>query len=388
MAQIYLGREQTDLGGERKVVVKHILPLFAESAELARLLVDEAKLAAQLTHGNVVKVYDLGREQGTLYIAMEYVEGFDLRDLLKSCSKVKVPLPVEFSLLIVTETLRALDYAHRKRGDDGRPLGIVHRDVSPSNVLVSFDGQIKLCDFGIARAIGIDQMLPDEAIQGKAGYMSPEAAAGKSVSAQSDVFAVGVILWELLAGRRLYRSEPGRPPTLEQARSAVIPDLPRRGLPQEEVLLGVVGRALCRQPEQRYASAREMLRELESYVAQSGMLASPLKLGQWLTDHFGAEILERRRAREVSSRSHAQAVEHHSELDSLAGTAVPLGPPASTSLAEFGPHSMEPVAHSIQQPPSGASLAPAASSSRKPALIVVALLVVVVVVLALSRAAL
>lgn len=388
MAQIYLGREQTDLGGERKVVVKHILPLFAESAELARLLVDEAKLAAQLTHGNVVKVYDLGREQGTLYIAMEYVEGFDLRDLLKSCSKVKVPLPVEFSLLIVTETLRALDYAHRKRGDDGRPLGIVHRDVSPSNVLVSFDGQVKLCDFGIARAIGIDQMLPDEAIQGKAGYMSPEAAAGKSVSAQSDVFAVGVILWELLAGRRLYRSEPGRPPTLEQARSAVIPDLPRRGLPQEEVLLGVVGRALCRQPEQRYASAREMLRELESYVAQSGMLASPLKLGQWLTDHFGAVILERRRAREVSSRSHAQAVERHAELDSLTGTAVPLGPPASTSLAEFGPHSMEPVAHSIQQPPSGPSLAPAASSSPKPVLIVVALLVVVVVVLALSRAAL
>ncbi|MBK9001323.1 MAG: serine/threonine protein kinase [Myxococcales bacterium] len=178
MARIYLGRQSTELGGERLVVVKQILPILASSQEFSRLLIEEAKLAAGLSHGNVVQVIDLGREDDVLYIAMEYVEGFDLSDLLKRCSRTKTPLPVEFSLLIVIETLRALEYAHRKKDEHGRPLGIVHRDVSPSNVLVSFDGEVKLCDFGIARAMGVGAELPTEAIQGKAGYMSPEAAAG------------------------------------------------------------------------------------------------------------------------------------------------------------------------------------------------------------------
>lgn len=326
MARIFLAREKTGLGGDRLIVVKEILPLLAASEEMSRLLVDEAKLCASLAHKNVVQVSDLGREQGRLYIAMEYVEGLDLRELLRGCSQKKVPLPVEFSLFVVMEMLRALDYAHRKRGDGGAPLGIVHRDVSPSNVLLSVEGEVKLCDFGIARVLTSADLLPDEAIQGKAGYMSPEAARGDAVDARSDVFAAGIVLWELLAGQRLYRSGQGRPSTLEQARQAVVPPLPARGYPDEARLHAIVASALARDPAERYPSAQAMLDELEAYVGDNRLVASALRFGDWLVDHFGAEIVERRRERERAARELDHPSEHH------AADATPLvHPPFGTS---------------------------------------------------------
>lgn len=379
MARIYLGRETTDLGAERRVVVKHILPVFADSSELSRLLIDEAKLAARLSHGNVVQVYDLGREEGTLYIAMEYVEGFDLSALLKTCSKRKVPLPVEFSLLIVTETLRALDYAHRKKDDEGNLIGLVHRDVSPSNVLVAFDGQIKICDFGIARAIGLEGELPDAAIQGKAGYMSPEAAAGKSVDARSDLFAVGVILWELLAGRRFYKREGGKPPTLEQVKKVVVPPLPMRDLPQESELHALVLRALAVDPEKRYPRAKEMLRDLEAYVAQSGLFASSLKLGEWLTENFGAEIVELRRVREAASHDvdaeGASVDTSEAALDSLSGTAAPLAQEAETAAVA------PPAPPEWMRPPAQLPEVPGAPDRNKKLFLIVLGIVVLIVIM-------
>jgi len=303
MARIFLARSTAGLGGARLIVVKEILPMLAASADMSRLLVDEAKLCASLSHKNIVQVHDLGREEGRLYIAMEYVEGLDLRELLKGCSQKKIPLPVEFSLFIVLETLRALDYAHRKRGDDGQALGIVHRDVSPSNVLLSVEGEVKLCDFGIARAFATGAALPEEAIQGKAGYMSPEAARGDAVDLRSDVFAAGILLWELMAGQRLYRPGGGRPPTIEKAREANIPPIPSRGHPDEERLYSIVRRALSKDPAARYPSADEMLRDLEGYVTDNRLLVSAIRFGDWLTEHFGAEMVEMRRERERAARA-------------------------------------------------------------------------------------
>lgn len=152
MAEIYLARAKTELGVSRLCVVKQILPALAASSDFSEMLIYEAKLAARLSHANIVQVFDLGKADERLFIAMEYIEGFDLNELLKRCSRLRVPLPFEFALFIVGEALRGLDYAHRRVDDEGHPLGIVHRDVSPSNVLVSCEGEIKLCDFGIARA--------------------------------------------------------------------------------------------------------------------------------------------------------------------------------------------------------------------------------------------
>jgi serine/threonine-protein kinase len=227
-----------------------------------------------------------------------------------------VPLPFDFALRIVSDALKGLDYAHRRTSDDGKPLGIVHRDVSPSNVLVSLEGEVKLCDFGIARANDIvlkeDDLRMDEAIKGKAGYMSPEHAQGEPVDARADVFAVGIVTWELLAGRRMYRKE-GELPLLEQAKRADIPALPRKNLPLEDKLHAIVNRALARNKDDRYPTANAMLRDLDAYMSEAKIVASPLKLGDWLMEHFGAELIAQRRARDkmalptesASSEKHA-----------------------------------------------------------------------------------
>ena len=307
MAEIYLARATTDVGATRSCVVKEILPLYAGRADFAEMLIKEAKLAARLNHENVVQVFDLERDDGNLYIAMDYVEGFDLAALLKKCSKQKVKLPAELAFHVVSEVLHGLDYAHRAKGEDGKPLGLVHRDVSPSNVLVSFEGEVKLCDFGIAHANTLavpSGEEPSEAIKGKAGYMSPEHAHGQPLDGRADVFAAGIILWELLAGRKLYRADAG--PLLEQARAAEIPELPSRGFAHEDELSRIVKKALATSRDDRYASAGEMQRDLDAYVRKASLVANPIKLGDWLREHFGEEMLEQRSARERG----AQALEN------------------------------------------------------------------------------
>src|SRR5580700_5705252 len=275
MAEIYLARQKTELGPARRCVVKQIRPELANDPVFSDMLVHEAKLAARLNHANVVQVFDLGREGDRLFIAMEYVEGFDLNDLLRRCSRAKVPLPFELGVHVLCEALKGLDYAHRRADDAGRTLGIVHRDVSPSNLLVS--------------------------IKGEAGYMSPEHARGEAIDARADVFAAGIMLWELAAGRRMYRTGEGRESLIEQARKADVPQLERRGLPAEDTLQRIVAKALARDRSERYPSAASMQRDLGDYAVQARLLTSPLRLGEWLKATFGEEILARRGLRERAS---------------------------------------------------------------------------------------
>ena len=329
MADIFLAKVSSDLGASRLVVIKEVLPKLAGSAEFAEMLVSEAKLASLLSHANVVKVEDLGREAGALFIAMEYVEGIDLRELLRGCARRKLALPVEFSLRVVIETLKGLDYAHRARGEDGARLGLVHRDVSPSNVLLSFEGEVKVCDFGIARANPLAADLSEDAIVGKAGYMSPEHARGDALDARADVFAAGIILWELLAGRRLYKAKEGER-LLDAARRAEVPTLEERELPGEAELHAIVTRALHTDRADRYATAAAMLFDLEEYAARSRMMASPIRFGEWLLENFGRELVSTRRARtlvlEALSRGPAAVIEpiHEANDDDVTPTSFPV----------------------------------------------------------------
>jgi serine/threonine protein kinase len=304
MADIYLARADTALGGSRLCVVKQILNEFGRDAQFERALVDEAKLAARLTHANVVQVFDLGRESDRLFIGMEYVEGFDLNQLLRALSRAKVALPAEFALFVVREALRGLDYAHRIKDNDGRPLGLVHRDVSPSNVLISFEGEIKVCDFGIARALSAHEeqsspALPVQRVIGKSAYMAPEHARGEPIDARADVFAAGILLWELCAGRRLYKGTEEE--MLTQAQQAKVQPLPDRGLPDQARLQAVLDKALARYRDDRFQSAQEFLRALEDYAIGAKLMASQLRFGAFLTDHFAKEIVELRRERERSA---------------------------------------------------------------------------------------
>jgi serine/threonine-protein kinase len=374
MAEIYLARQKMQLGGSRLSVVKQILPGLAGDPRFSEMLVHEAKLAARLSHANVVQVLDLGREDDRLFIAMEYVEGFDMSGLLGRCSRAKVPLPFELAVHVVRETLRGLDYAHRRRGDDGAPLGIVHRDVSPSNLLLSFDGEVKVCDFGIAHAndaIAVDSGAHeiDEALRGKAGYMSPEHARGEAVDARADVFGAGIILWELVAGRRMYKTGDPTVSLLEQARRAEIPTLPSGGLPEEDALHAIVDKALAVDRDARYASCAAMSRDLEDYVARAKLRTSALQLGDWLATTFGAEIIARRRARERAM----SALEKGAPL-----TAVPIAPvpAAAPPSAERG------------EPPAQADARPARKRERRGApavaLVAVAIVAVASVLLAIA----
>jgi eukaryotic-like serine/threonine-protein kinase len=348
MAEIYLARQTMQLGGSRLCVVKQILGGLAGESRFGEMLVREAKLAARLTHANVVQVLDLGREDDRLFISMEYVEGFDLNDLLGRCSRAKVPLPFELSVHVVREALRGLDYAHRRKSDDGELLGIVHRDVSPSNLLLSFDGEVKVCDFGIARANGtIDGdgagSDTDEALRGKAGYMSPEQARNQAVDARADVFALGIVLWELVAGRRMYRAGEERASLLEQARRADVPELPERGLPEESELRAIIGKALATDRDARYPSAGAMLRDLDAYAARAKLMTSSLQLGDWLATTFGADIIARRRSRERAM----SALEKGAPLVAIplatASPAAPLEPPVADAPPERSDPAISPV---------------------------------------------
>jgi serine/threonine protein kinase len=357
MAEIFLARAATGLGAARLVVVKQILPELAGDAAFARMLVAEAKLAARLRHANVVQVYDLGREDERLFIAMEYVEGCDLNALLRQLSRTKTPLPLEFALFVVREVLSALSYAHRARDDGGAPLGLVHRDVSPSNVLISFEGEVKLCDFGIARALAVP---PDESatprdsrpsnappgtsrVVGKSAYMAPEQARGEAIDARADVFAAGILLWELCAGRRMYRGS--EPEMLALARAGEVPSLPERGLPEEAALRELLARALAPSADARFASAADFQRELDAYASRTRLIASPLRFGSFLAEHFGAELIAARRSRERGA------------------LALELGPPA---VLEPLPRPDASTAASLAAPPDASDAAPQGTAAPAP----------------------
>ncbi|GAB4208698.1 MAG: hypothetical protein OHK0013_27420 [Sandaracinaceae bacterium] len=341
MASIYLARLESELGADRLVVVKLIHEALSKDPVFSAQFVEEAKLCAGLRHANIAQVVDLGRadpddRSSRLFMAMEYVEGFDLQQLLRRLAQTKIPLPPEFAFHVVRETLAGLDFAHRATGPDGQVLGIVHRDVSPSNVLLSFEGEVKLCDFGIAKAFGrAGEMGIDDGaelehqhegsgrIVGKSAYMSPEQARGEALDARSDVFAAGILLWEMCAGRRLYKGSESE--MLELARRAEIPRLPERGIAGHAELQALLDRALAADREQRFPSAKAMLDALEAYVAKNRLFTSQLRFAAFLTDHFSHDVVADRRAKELAAR------ESPSATSAPVPTSAPTGSSEQTS---------------------------------------------------------
>lgn len=302
MAEIFLARTYTNLGQPRLVAIKRMLRSLSDDERFARMLIEEAKLCAPLRHANIVQVYDLGRTDDRLYIAMEYVEGMDLHALLRACTRGRILFPSEFAFFILEEASRGLAHAHRARGEDGTPMGIVHRDLSPTNVLLSFEGEVKLCDFGIAKAAATrlrgDEVARDAGmLRGKFAYMSPEQARADEVDARSDIFAFGILVWELLAGRRLYKGGNDIE-TLRLAQEARIPPLPGRDRPWEGLAQAFLDRALDPDPDRRFQCAEELHVGLTDIMLASDINPSPLRFAAFLREHFGEESIAVRRERE------------------------------------------------------------------------------------------
>ncbi len=265
MAEVYKARMSGVDGFQKIVAIKKILPHMAASDDFITMFADEAKLAAQLNHPNIIHIYDLGKVDNSYYIAMEYVEGRDLRSILKSGSAHGLPLPPELALFIASKLGAALDYAHRRKDFDGKDLSLVHRDVSPQNVLISYEGDIKLCDFGIAKAASKSSQTQAGALKGKLQYMSPEQASGKPIDRRSDLFSLGSVLYEMLTGEKLFAGDSDLT-ILEQVKnakaqppSAKNPDIPKR-------VDSIVLKALAKNPEDRYQNASDLQRDLESVL--------------------------------------------------------------------------------------------------------------------------
>ncbi len=299
MAEIFLATSKGIEGFEKRLVIKRILPSLSDDEQFVRMFIEEAKLCVALRHPNIVQVYDLGVIDYQYYIAMEYVDGRDLLKTLAACGKNKIGFPTDIALHIVMESLKGLEYAHNLERPDGEPLCIIHRDVSPSNLLLSFEGEIKIGDFGIAKA-STREKTATGILKGKFGYMAPEQVTGAAIDHRADVFAMGIVLYELLTGHRLFAGKNDLL-VLEQVRDAVIDPPPRHYRPDLDAELeGIVLRALARRPEERFQSAGDLHDAIHNYVYRSRALVGPAHLGRFMQSLFLAqpeEIARRSRAR-------------------------------------------------------------------------------------------
>jgi serine/threonine protein kinase len=289
MATVYLGRVTGSAGFSRLVAIKRLHPELAAEKEFVGMLVDEARVASQIRHTNVVDTLDLVVTDGAFSLVLEYVEGDSLSRLLKRARDIEEPVPRRIALAIMYGVLRGLEAAHEARSEDGQPLGIVHRDVSPQNVLLGVDGIPRVIDFGVAKAIGrFDSTRPGE-VRGKFSYMAPEQMQARPVTRQVDVYAAGVVLWELLAGRKLFDAEDSRVICAAVLRGDIKPPSSENGEVMPE-LDAMVLRATARELGDRYLTARELLEDLAKLER-----ASDDEVGAWVRRLCAKRLAERQR---------------------------------------------------------------------------------------------
>lgn len=289
MAELFLARTTGPEGFAKLVVLKKILPNYAENPKFVRLFLDEAKLVAQMDHPHIAHVYDMGKAGNDYFFTMEYVHGQDVRAIWRRSAKLQKPVPVNVAVQIARNIAAALHYAHRRTRDDGTLLDIVHRDVSPSNILLSYDGAVKLVDFGVAKAATSSVKTRTGALKGKISYMSPEQAKGAAIDRRSDIFSLGIVLWEIVTGRRLYKAENdlatiqmiinSKPPLPSQVRS----DCPTA---LDEIIL----RALNANVIDRYQSAEQMQLDLEALARKQSWDTTDSSLRVYMQEIFEPEL--------------------------------------------------------------------------------------------------
>ncbi len=282
MAEVFRGRAISIEGFEKKVAIKRVLPHLAKNQKFVNMFLDEAKLSLFLDHANVVSVFDLGRAADTYFIVMEFIDGANLKKILEWGHKNKHGVPIEVAAYVAIEMCKGLEYAHTKKDPNGDPLNIVHRDVSPPNVLISRQGEVKVTDFGLAKAQSQIEVTDPGVVKGKFGYLSPEAAIGGEVTPATDVFAVGIVLWEMLAGRRLFQGKTDLE-TLQQVRKAEIPPLREFNVDTPPALEQICREALAQDPKNRIPTARELGTRLSRFLFKQGVSVTAYDVSAYVT---------------------------------------------------------------------------------------------------------
>jgi len=302
MAELYRAKIVGDQGFQKIVAIKKLLPHLASVDTLIKAFIDEAKIAAFLQHQNIVQIYDFGTMDDSYFIAMEFLTGKDLRLTTNKSKEKYLPISLETALYVTAQICDGIEYAHKLRDFQGKHLGIIHRDISPPNILITYNGQVKIIDFGIAKARNQSVDTQVGVIKGKVAYMSPEQAEGKIIDHRSDIFATGILLYEMLARRRMFNGEDTLQ-VLSQVREA------RFKAPEDVIdckypeLFDILRRALAKEPDQRYSSSAEMLADIEKLLNRLPSRPLAQNISHYMRDLFGEEI----EAEELSMRRAVQA---------------------------------------------------------------------------------
>ena len=293
MGEVFLARPAGMQGFEKLLVVKVLLPHLVEDPELVTMFFDEARIAARLDHPNIARIYELGEVDGNYYIAMEYIHGDDVVRLWKAARARKKPVPLPLVARIAADAAAGLDYAHNATDANHQPLGLVHRDVSPQNLLVTFDGGVKLIDFGVAKAADSSSRIAAGILEGKYAYMSPEQAAGKPVDRRSDVFSLGVVLFEMATSLRLFRRDT-EVSTLGAVEAC---EVPRPSIVNSEIdpaLEGIIMKALAMDLDERYQDAASLRLALEDWAVETRACASAVHLAAFMQDLYSERLAAER----------------------------------------------------------------------------------------------
>jgi serine/threonine protein kinase len=318
MADLYLAESPRHPG---YLVVKKIQPRYVEMTRVVKMFIDEGRIAQALEHPNIVRVVDVGHEGGTYFIAMEYIAGRDLLQICRRGVEVGHFLPRHLAVAILVQALRGLVYAHERKDESGTPLKVIHCDVSPGNIVLSWGGTAKIVDFGIARAT-IQLRAEDHSVAGKYNYMAPEQIRGEAIDARADLFALGVILYEITVGKRLFRGRPEQVMRLVldepiERPSAVRPDYPR-------FLEAIVMQALERDPERRYQSARKLRDDLRAWLRDESQPHDKRAIATYLRSVFGPEPHQKHHGDEFGVEDQDEDLVLEKALPLLPGDETPL----------------------------------------------------------------
>ena len=336
MGTVHLAKLTGVAGFEKLCIVKTILPQMRDDPQFVERFHHEARVLVQLHHSNIAQVHDMGEVDGTLYMAIEYVAGVDLSRVESRVSQQQAVVPIPISLYLAQQVAEALGYAHRKAGNDGTPLGIVHRDVSPQNIMVSYEGEVKVIDLGLAKSAARSKYTQPRTVMGKLGYMSPEQAMAMPVDHRSDIFSTGIVVWELLTGRPLYEAGTTAEMVAKMGHPSI--ESPRAIRPEiSSALEQIIMRALQVDPAARYARADEFARALNELAVREGLTVGAEEVGNFVRamcpEEFAAE-------RELQSKllmmrqkaaPEAEPQPEWSEPEALNGTLVRSAQPAVVS---------------------------------------------------------
>lgn len=327
MAEIFKGLTYDFMGLKKFIVIKRILPHIAANKEFIDMLVAEAKIAVNLSHGNIAQIFDLGKVGNDYFIVMEYVDGKNLSQIQRAALESRQRVPVEYCVYFISALCDALDYMHRKKDEQGNELKIVHRDISPQNIIISYSGNVKVVDFGVAKAAFKLGEGEKGILKGKFAYMSPEQAEGEEIDSRSDIFSAGIVLWEMLVAQRLFKKKSNSETVMAVKEMSILPPSQFRDDIHDE-LDNIVMKALQRDPEKRYQSAHDMGLDLTKYLLKYYPEFKPNNVSSYLSFLFA-------RDEEVTGDIHFEKT-HREEatlVDSSVRTQIP--PLENTTLLRY-----------------------------------------------------